>query len=144
MACWVYFLWIPYRDTLRTFQNYLVKMPQETISLFPRLRALADQAAARPSGPGPASLAEDAVMDAAGKVGRRGGGKDSSSTKCECSRRGIGDERPTEFYSKNWDVEDVHGMESYDLICRRGGKVKHVEVKGPPPTEPRSSSPPMR
>jgi Domain of unknown function (DUF3883) len=28
------------------------------------------------------------------------------------------------------DVEDVHGRESYDLICRRGDEVKHVEVKG--------------
>jgi len=36
----------------------------------------------------------------------------------------------TEFYSKDWDVEDVHGTESYDLICRRGDEVKHVEVKG--------------
>lgn len=36
----------------------------------------------------------------------------------------------TEFYSQAWDVEDVHGRESYDLICRRGDEVKHVEVKG--------------
>lgn len=36
----------------------------------------------------------------------------------------------TEFYSKTWDVQDVHGTESYDLICRRGREKKHVEVKG--------------
>ena len=36
----------------------------------------------------------------------------------------------TEFYSKAWDVEDVHGTESYGLICRRGDEIKHVEVKG--------------
>jgi hypothetical protein len=30
----IYFPWIPYRDTLRTFQSYLVKMPQEAISFF--------------------------------------------------------------------------------------------------------------
>ena len=36
----------------------------------------------------------------------------------------------TEFYRTAWDVEDVHGRESYDLICRRGNEVKHVEVKG--------------
>ena len=36
----------------------------------------------------------------------------------------------TEFYSTAWDVQDVHGTESYDLICRRGNEVKHVEVKG--------------
>jgi hypothetical protein len=37
----------------------------------------------------------------------------------------------TEFYSEHgWVVEDVHGSESYDLICRRRNEEKHVEVKG--------------
>ena len=36
-----------------------------------------------------------------------------------------------EFYGETWDVEDVHGTESFDMICRRDyGQVKHVEVKG--------------
>jgi hypothetical protein len=39
-------------------------------------------------------------------------------------------EAAAKFYSTDWDVEDVHGTESYDLICRRGDEVKHVEVKG--------------
>ncbi|HCU92539.1 MAG TPA: hypothetical protein DHU96_07255 [Actinobacteria bacterium] len=36
----------------------------------------------------------------------------------------------TEFYAQAWGVEDVHGKESYDLLCHRGGEVRHVEVKG--------------
>jgi Protein NO VEIN, C-terminal len=36
----------------------------------------------------------------------------------------------SEFYSKAWEVEDVHGTKSYDLICHRDDEVKHVEVKG--------------
>jgi uncharacterized protein DUF3883 len=36
----------------------------------------------------------------------------------------------TEFYAESWKVEDVHGKESYDLVCRRDGEVKHIEVKG--------------
>ena len=36
----------------------------------------------------------------------------------------------TAFYSLEWDVEDVHGREGYDLACRQGGEMKHVEVKG--------------
>lgn len=36
----------------------------------------------------------------------------------------------SEFYRKDWDVEDVHGAQSYDLICRRNGEAKHIEVKG--------------
>ena len=42
----IYFPWIPYQDTLRTFQSYLVKMPREAISLFPQLRAMVDRAKA--------------------------------------------------------------------------------------------------
>ena len=38
----IYFPWIPYQDTLRTFQSYLVKMPQQAISLFPQLRAMVE------------------------------------------------------------------------------------------------------
>ena len=36
----------------------------------------------------------------------------------------------TEFYRESWDVEDVHGRQSYDLVCRRGGEEMRVEVKG--------------
>ena len=46
----VFFPWIPYQDTIRTFQSYLVKMPQQAISLFPRLRAMVDRAEARTIG----------------------------------------------------------------------------------------------
>ena len=80
----IYFPWIPYQDTLRTFQSYLVKMPQEAISLFPQLRTAVDRAEARPTGPVPASAVEQveaAVAEAAGKAARRGEGRASSSTK---------------------------------------------------------------
>ena len=36
----------------------------------------------------------------------------------------------TEFYSQAWDVEDVHGRESYDLLCRRRAGEMRVEVNG--------------
>ena len=82
----IYFPWIPYQDTLRTFQSYLVKIPQEAVGLFPKLRALVDQVAAQPPKDVPASpaeQAEEAVQDAHGREGRppRKKGRDSSSTK---------------------------------------------------------------
>ena len=80
----VFFPWIPYQDTIRTFQSYLVKMPQQAISLFPRLRAMVDRAEAEPSESvlaSPTEQAEQAVKDAAGKVARQGRGRDSSLTK---------------------------------------------------------------
>jgi hypothetical protein len=41
-------------------------------------------------------------------------------------------------------VEDIYGTQSCDLICRRGDEVKHVDVKGPQLSAPRSSLPQRR
>jgi hypothetical protein len=130
----VFFPWIPYQDTLRTFQSYLVKMPQQAISLFPRLRAMVDQAEAEPSESvltSPIEQAEQAVKDAAGKVARRGGGQGFQlDQEAKVAVEAHAMNMATEFYRTAWNVQDVHGTESYDLICRRGDEVKHVEVKG--------------
>jgi hypothetical protein len=130
----IFFPWIPYQDTLRSFQSYLVKMPQQAISLFPQLRAMVNQAEAQPPDlelPPPAKEAEEAVKDAAGKVARRGraqGFQLDQQAKVAVEAHAMN--LATEHYSLGWAVEDVHGRESYDLICRRGDEVKHVEVKG--------------
>ena len=130
----IYFPWISYRDTLRTFQSYLVKMPQEAISLFPQLRAAVDREKAESPGWVPVSSAdqaEEAVNDAAGKVARPGRGQGfqlDQDVKVAVEAHAMN--AATEFYGKAWKVEDVHGTESYDLICRRDSEVKHVEVKG--------------
>jgi hypothetical protein len=130
----IYFPWIPYRDTLRTFQSYLVKMPQEAISLFPQLRAMVDQEEEQPLefGPvSPAEQAEEAVQDAAGKLARRGRRQGFQlDQEAKTAVEALAMNRATEFYSKTWEVQDVHGTESYDLICRRGQEEKRVEVKG--------------
>jgi Domain of unknown function (DUF3883) len=79
----------------------------------------------------PAEQAEEAVQDAAGKIARRGRGQGfqlDQKAKVAVEARAMN--AATEFYSQNWDVKDVHATESYDLICRRGDEVKHVEVKG--------------
>jgi hypothetical protein len=129
----IYFPWIPYQDTLRTFQSYLVKMPREAISLFPELRLMVDRVRAQPelALASPTVQAEEAVQDAAGKVARRGRGQGFQlDQEVKVAVEALAMNLATEFYSKAWDVEDVHGTESYDLICRRGDEVKHVEVKG--------------
>jgi Protein NO VEIN, C-terminal/EVE domain len=130
----IYFPWIPYQDTLRTFQSYLVKMPQEAISLFSQLRAMVDQEEAQPPGfvpASPAEQAEEAVKDAAGKLARPGRGQGFHlDQEAKIAVEALAMNVATEFYSKAWDVEDVHGSKSYDLICRRGHEEKHVEVKG--------------
>jgi hypothetical protein len=130
----IYFPWIPYQDTIRTFQSYLVKMPQEAISLFPHLRdavTTASELATKLITLSPAAQAEDAVGQAAGRAARRGRGQGfqlDQEIKVAVEARAMN--LATEFYSQDWDVEDVHGKESYDLVCRRDHEVKHVEVKG--------------
>jgi hypothetical protein len=130
----IYFPWIPYRDTLRTFQSYLVKMPQEAISLFPHLRAAVDWEKSESPKWVPVSSteqAEEAVNDAAGKVARpRKGQGFQLDQDVKVAVEALAMNAATEFYGKAWEVEDVHGTESYDLICRRGSEEKHIEVKG--------------
>src|SRR5690242_14584975 len=130
----IYFPWIPYKDTLRTFQSYLVKMPQEAIGLFPQLRKAIDESKSQASGVLLASSegqVSEAVKDAAGKVARRGRGQGFQlDQEAKVAVEVLAMNTATEFYSSGWEVEDVHGTESYDLICRQGSEVKHVEVKG--------------
>ena len=130
----IYFPWIPYQDTLRTFQSYLVKVPREAISLLSELRTMVDQMEAQPPDfalTSPTEQAEAAMEDAAGKVARPGRGQGFQlDQEAKVAVEALAMNRATEFYRKAWDVEDVHGRKSYDLICRRGGEVKHVEVKG--------------
>jgi Domain of unknown function (DUF3883) len=109
-------------------------MPQEAVSLFPQLRAMVNQAEVLSPGlapSSPAEQAEEAVRDAAGKVACRGRGQGFQlDQEVKVAVEALAMNMAAEFYRGDWDVEDVHGAESYDLICRRGGEVKHVEVKG--------------
>ena len=130
----IYFPCIPYQDTLRTFQSYLVRMPREAISLFPELRAAVREAEARSATLGAASAvqqAEEAVSQAAGKAASAAKSQgfqvdQEAKVAVEAHAMNIA----TEHYAAAWQVRDVHGNQSYDLECRRGDEVKHVEVKG--------------
>jgi hypothetical protein len=129
----VYFPWIPYRDTLRTFQSYLVKMPRQAVAIFPHLADAVRQAGAAPAPgtPSPAQEARQAIENAAGKTARSGRGQGfqvDQAVKTAVEVHAM--DAAAAYYAPGWDVEDVHGRESYDLICRRGDATKHVEVKG--------------
>jgi hypothetical protein len=82
--------------------------------------------------PGVAREIKAAMRDTAGNVARRGTGQrfqldQEMRVAVEARAMNVA----TEFYNaQGWTVQDVHGTEGYDLICRRGGEVKHVEVKG--------------
>jgi hypothetical protein len=109
-------------------------MPQDAIGLFPQLRALVNELAgdtSRQAFQSPAEQAMAAVIDAAGKLARPGGGQGFQlDVDVKVAVEAHAMNAATDFYREDWDVEDVHGTESYDLICRRHGEEKHVEVKG--------------
>lgn len=130
----IYFPWIPYQDTLRTFQSYLVKMPRAAIGMFPQLRAAVEQAdllSSLPGGFSPVEQAEDAVEQAAGRTARRVRGQGfqlDQAAKVAVEVHAMN--AAADFYSQLWTVEDVHGTESYDLVCRNRDEEIRVEVKG--------------
>jgi hypothetical protein len=130
----IYFPWIPYQDTLRTFQSYLVMVPQAAVSLFPQLRTAVDQAkalSAELTATSPVEQAQEAVGRAAGKAaGQTRGQGFQLDQEARAAVEAHAMNAATAFYTLNWEVEDVHGKQSYDLVCRRGDEVKHVEVKG--------------
>jgi len=131
----LYFPWVPYRgQRMRTFQSYLVKLPQAAIDVVPRLRTLvdsADKARQGPLTPRPeAAVIEDAVGAAAA---RRRAGRGQSyqlDQQVKVAVEAHAMNLAIEFYEKSWIVEDVHGSESFDLRCTRGDTELHVEVKG--------------
>ena len=116
-------------------------MPRPAIGIFAELRAAVRQAEAalvarRPS---PVKEVEQAVEDAAGKIARPGRGQGfqvDPAVKTAVEVHAMNAARA--YYSRDWDVEDVHGRESYDLICRRDDRAMHVEVKGTTTDESRS------
>jgi Protein NO VEIN, C-terminal len=116
-------------------------MPQEAIDLFPRLRAVVNQAeiTSRSLEPtSPVEQAEKAIEEAAGKSARRRKGQGFQvNQEIKVAVEAHAMNMATAFYSPEWDVEDVHSNESYDLVCRRGDEIKHIEVKGTTTDGPR-------
>jgi hypothetical protein len=100
----------------------------------PTVPTAVGQAEARrlaPAAGSPVAEAEEAIAHAAGKRGSRGRGQgfqidQEAKVAVEVHAMNVA----TAHYARDWDVEDVHGTESFDLVCRRGGEEKHVEVKG--------------
>jgi hypothetical protein len=82
--------------------------------------------------PGGGGFRHSQVKDASGKVARQGRGQGFQlDQEAKVAVEAHAMNMAVEFYGETWDVEDVHGTESFDMICRRDdGQVKHVEVKG--------------
>ena len=125
---------------LRAQQAYLVKMPLALARLFPSLQSEIDALRAEWHTAVGKPMSE---VDEASERIQKGSGRTPGSSRRRSLRAGYlmdAEARVAievramnvamEHYSRNWKVEDVHGHESYDLVCRRGKLEMHVEVKG--------------
>jgi hypothetical protein len=130
----LYFPWVPYRaGPIRTFQSYLVKMPRAVVDLFPDLQRVVNKVASQPapSFPDPVAPLVDAVASAAGRTALCASGQGyRTEQELRAAVEAHSMNAAIEYYSRDWEVEDVHTRESFDLICRNGRATMHVEVKG--------------
>lgn len=132
----LYFPWIPYRDSLRTFQSYLAKFPQAALAVLPEVAA----AVVATSAPGSTDReqpeideAERDVARAAGKPRppRRGRGQGfavDQGAKVAIEAHAMNAARA--HYSTLGKVTDESRTERYDYRVEIDADEWHVEVKG--------------
>ena len=131
----LYFPWVTYGEhgPIRTWQSYLTKLPQAAIDEFPRFRPPSPRPSARSTAHStrlPGNCRRTTVAEAAGRLPGRSGQGFQVDAQVRVAVEAHAMNRATGYYAKNWDVEDVHGEESFDLRCTRPGVELHVEVKG--------------
>jgi hypothetical protein len=139
----LYFPWVPYAggsEPMRTWQVYLAKLPTAVLDVLPELQPLV--AAVSQAAPMPGAVADvdvaGAFDTAAGRSttasARRSGGSGGQGfavdQELKVAVEALAMNAATEYFSSDWDVDDVHAGESFDLLCRRSGVELHVEVKG--------------
>jgi hypothetical protein len=131
----LYFPWTPYRgQRMRTFESYLVKVPDAVVKLLPPVATAIERARRTATGsvrPGTeVDVAQRAWATTTGESYGRGQGF-AVDQKVRVAIESLAMNAAIEhFVADGWDVEDVHGSESYDLRCFYDADELHVEVKG--------------
>jgi hypothetical protein len=133
----LYFPWIPYQDSLRTFQTYLAKFPRAALAILPEVAAavaefdgeIATSATAQPE------IAE-AERDIATAAGRPRPPRESKGQGFAVDQRvKVAVETHAmnaalAYFSALGEVTDTSRNHSYDYVVRLDGADWHVEVKG--------------
>jgi hypothetical protein len=133
----LYFPWNPYRDSLRTFQTYLAKLPRAVLDVLPEVReavaALVKELTTNVLTDPGVNEAERDVASAAGRPRPPRGSKGQGFTTDQRVKVAI------ETYAMNaallhygalGKVTDTSRTESYDYVVQLDGDSWHVEVKG--------------
>jgi hypothetical protein len=130
----LYFPWTPYSgESMRTFQGYLVKLPRAVIEFIPELDrpiVALERQDTTPIRLVDVEAAEGAVGASAGKSRQQSGQGFRQDQAVKVAIEAHAMDAAIEYWTQQGEVADVHGNQSYDLMCVIGGQKKHIEVKG--------------
>lgn len=132
----LYFPWIPYQNTIRTFQSYLAKFPSGALSILPEVadvvHAVKASSAAAQSQWSEVDVAVAGVENAAGRpVGsRRGGQGFATDQEAKAAVEAHAMNAALGYYRTRGRVVDTSRSESYDYVVQLADEEWHVEVKG--------------
>lgn len=136
-AASLYYPWIPYRDTLRTFQTYLAKFPRAALDLLPELAEVVADIEGAPPRPAPGHPEiEQAERDLAAASGKPRPRKRASvqgfavnqQVKVAVEAHAMNAARA--HSARLGSVVDQSRTESFDYLVTIDGTDWHVEVKG--------------
>ncbi|GAA1738400.1 protein NO VEIN domain-containing protein [Nonomuraea bangladeshensis] len=131
----LYFPWIPYQNSLRTFQTYLAKLPNAVLDVLPEVKGVVAALAEEPSSETLTQQnieeAERQVASAAGRprTPRRGQGF-AIDQQVKVAVETYAMNEAFIYYSKLGKVTDTSRTQSFDYAVEIDGVLWHVEVKG--------------
>jgi Domain of unknown function (DUF3883) len=133
----LYFPWISYQDTLRTFQTYLAKLPRDVLDVLPEVdevvTTLVGDHSAPPVAQPEVAEAERDVASAAGRPRppRKGKGQGfATDQRAKVAVEAYAMNAALLHYRNFGNVTDTSRHESFDYEVEIDGDLWHVEVKG--------------
>lgn len=131
----LYFPWIQYQDSLRTWQTYLAKCPNAVLDVLPEVKeAVEALVGERPPTILTRSGVEEAERQVAAAAGRprtsRKGQGFATDQQVKVAVETHAMNEALLHYSKLGKVTDTSRTESFDYVVEIDGAAWHVEVKG--------------
>lgn len=133
----LYFPWIPYQNSLRTFQTYLAKLPRAALDALPEVREAVASLVEEPVVPALAQPEiEEAERDIASAAGRprpprKGKGQGFATDQLvKVAVESHAMNAALIHYGALGTVTDKSRTESYDYVVEIDGEAWHIEVKG--------------
>ncbi|MGA4993843.1 protein NO VEIN domain-containing protein [Nonomuraea bangladeshensis] len=131
----LYFPWIQYQDSLRTWQTYLAKCPRAVLDVLPEVKKAVDALVEElpPTVLTPSGV-EEATRQVAAAAGRprasRKGQGFATDQRVKVAVETHAMNEALLYYSRLGTVTDTSRTESFDYVVEIDGISWHIEVKG--------------